>query len=172
MSSHTKLFSYEAIFLNSILKAIFVLRTRLRKDSWFHTWPLSHGVCLVVHCQRFAKPRYVTAMPSSLGNRTNTKQVLTICSSDLKLNYHMYFLCKDKVSISNPLQQATDLFPWDPSDTRNYQKTAIKADRSSTWMVRDRVATFYLCPAHLMPYILKTSPVRRNSTDLLRGKET
>lgn len=163
-SSHTNLFPYEAIFHNSILKAIFALTRWLGKDSLFHTWPLSPRVRLVVLCQSFAEPRYVTAMPSSLGNCMNTEQALTLSLSDLKPSYHIYFLCKDKVPIANPSQQATDLFPWDPSKTNNHQETAIKS-RSSTWMVRDRAAErsndlSLSCTSY--SHILKASPVRRN----------
>lgn len=80
-----------------------------------------------------------------------------------KRNYCMYFLCKEKVPIANPSQQATDLFPHNPSETSNYQETAIKS-RSSTQMVRDRAAersnTLSLsCTSY--SHILKTSPVRR-----------
>lgn len=126
-------------------------------------------VCLVVLCQSFAEPRYVTAMPSSLGNCMDTKQALTLCLSDLKLNYRVYFLCKEKVPIANPSQQATDLFPQDPSETSNYQETAIKS-RSSTQMMRDRAAErrndlSLSCTSY--SHILKTSPVRRNFTTAL-----
>lgn len=84
--------------------------------------------------------------------------------SDLKLSYHMYFLCKDKVPIANPSQQATDLFPRDPSETNNHQETAMKR-RSSTRMVRDRAAErsnglSLSCTSY--SHSLKTCPVRRN----------
>lgn len=122
-SSHTKLFPYAAIFRNSILKGIFA-PTRLGKDSLFHTWPQPWGppvgslpkLCRaqVCHSNTFNpwKP---------LGHKTGTD---TLC--DLKLNYHMYFLGKEKVPVADPSEQATDRFPWDPSATSNYQETVIK----------------------------------------------
>lgn len=151
-SSHTQLFPYEVIFRNSLLKALFALTTRLGRASLFHTWPLSPGVCLVVLCQSFVKPRYVTAMPPSLGNCTDTKQALTLCMPDLKLNYHMYFLCKEKVPITNPSQQATDLFPQDPSETSNYQEQLSKADPAHGWWGTGQLrgTMICLCPAHLI----------------------
>lgn len=48
----------------------------------------------------------------------------TLC--DLKLNYHMYFLCKEEVPVADPSEEATDQFPWDPPATHNYQQTGIK----------------------------------------------
>lgn len=45
--------------------------------------------------------------------------------SDLKLNYYIYFLCKEEVPIADLAQQVTDLFEWDPSETSNYQETDI-----------------------------------------------
>ena len=178
MSSRTKLIQYEAILCNSLLKAIFALTARLGRDSLFHRWPLSPGVCLVVLRQSFAEPRYVTAMPSSPGNHTDTTQALTLCLSNLKLNYHMYFLSRRKDPIANPSQlwkwpctwqQATDLLPQDPSETSGYQETAIKS-LSSTQMARDKAterSTYLSLSCTSYSYNLKTSPVRRNFTTAL-----
>lgn len=121
------------------------------------------------------KPRYITAMPSNLGNCMDINQVLTLCLLDLKLSYCMYFLCKEKVSIANSSQQATDLFPQDLPETSNYQDTAIES-RSSTWMVRNRAAERsndlpLSCTSH--SHTLKTShrsPVISSfTTDSLRA---
>lgn len=118
-SSHTKLFPYEAIFHNSILKGIFTLTTRLGENSLLHTWPQPWGPpvsSLPKRC-RAQVCHSNTFTPWKLnGHKTGAD---TLC--DLKLNYHMYFLCKEKVPVGDPSQQATDQFPWDPSATSNYQ---------------------------------------------------
>lgn len=123
-SSHTKLFPHEAIFHNSILKGIFALTTRLGKDSLFHMWsqPWSLPVgSLLKLCRAQIRHSNTFNTWKPHGYKTGTD---TEC--DLKLNYHMYFLCKEKVPMADPSEQATDMFPWDPSVISNYQETVIK----------------------------------------------
>lgn len=91
------------------------------------TCGLTPGAHLSVLCQNFAEPKYVTAIPSTLGNLMDTKQALTLCN--LKLNYHMYFLVKRKFQ---GLIHQSKLLTRDPCNQKQVS--------NGSQMVRDKAA--------------------------------